>query len=193
MADAFGPLEEGVGALRAEIAEVLGADPASPPPGAQATRIDVGRLRSGLRLDDQRAAGPAILASQALSGLRRAYNRILTLSILGRFLPAGAAALLMSNPVSLGIGLAFAGQFLLDANRLQLAARRQRAKAAVRQFLGDVGFEPGTELADAVGGAQRQLRDEFSTRAAELQRTLTVEAWEIAACVYEATYVGSPD
>jgi hypothetical protein len=93
--------------------------------------------------------------------------------MLGRFVPAGAAAIMLSNPVTLGLGAAFAGIQLVDSHRRRLAARRQQARTEVRQFLDDVQFEVSNRIGEVVRDLQRALRDEFTEMLAELSRTYT--------------------
>ena len=91
--------------------------------------------------------------------------------MMGRFLPAAAATVLLSNPVTIGLGALFAGQALLDQRKRRLTTQRQQARTSVRQFVDEVQFEVGNELAEVVRTVQRQLRDEFSDRIGQLQRT----------------------
>jgi signal transduction histidine kinase len=91
--------------------------------------------------------------------------------LLGRVLPIGAAGLLMSNPVTLVIGAAFAGKQVISTRQRTLAVRRQQARASVRRFLDDIQFETSHELTEAARRIQRVLRDVFTARIVELQRT----------------------
>ena len=86
-------------------------------------------------------------------------------------MPHGAAVLLLASPLTLGIGVAFAGHQLVDANRRKIATRRQKAKLAVRQFVDDVQFEVTNQLAEAIKTRQRDVRDEFTERVTEALRT----------------------
>jgi hypothetical protein len=108
---------------------------------------------------------------QVVTGLRGMQSGVLLLGMVGAFMPAAAGALLVSTPIALGLGVAFGGSQLLDANRRRIAARRQRAKAAVRQFLDEVAFEVGNQLGETVREAHRRIRDEFTDRVSELVRT----------------------
>ena len=63
-------------------------------------------------------------------------------------------------------------QFLDDRKR-KVTARRQGARAQVRQFLDDVQFEVTDQLTSLLRDVQRDLRDEFTERLGELQRTYT--------------------
>ena len=55
----------------------------------------------------------------------------------------------------------------------KLAARRQQARTATRQFLDEVQFEVTNQLTEMVRDAQRELRDGFGDRVGELMRTYT--------------------
>lgn len=84
--------------------------------------------------------------------------------MMGRFLPAGAAALMLSNPVTVGIGAVFAGMQLADAHKRKIALRRQQARSNVRQFLDEVQFAISNEICDVMRDVQRSIRDEFTER-----------------------------
>jgi hypothetical protein len=92
-------------------------------------------------------------------------------SLVAGLLPQGAAVLLLASPLTLGIGAAFAGHQLVDANRRKIAMRRQKAKMAVRQFVDDVQFEVTNQLSETIKVRQRDVRDEFTGRVTEAMRT----------------------
>ncbi len=96
---------------------------------------------------------------------------MILLGTISQLLPRAVGALILASPLTLGIGAVFAGGQLLDAQRRRIAGRRQQARTSVRQFLDDVNLEIGQQLADAQRLVGRDLRDEFSERLAELQRT----------------------
>ena len=96
--------------------------------------------------------------------------------MLGRFLPTAAAGLMMSNPVTIGIGAVFGGMQLADAHKRKIAMRRQQARSNVRQFLDEVQFAIGNEISDALRDVQRGIRDEFTERIGELLRTYSEAA-----------------
>jgi hypothetical protein len=106
-------------------------------------------------------------------GLRGAQSGIIMFGMMGRFLPAGAAALMLSNPVTVGIGAVFAGMQLADAHKRKIALRRQQARSNVRQFLDEVQFAISNEIGEVMRDVQRSIRDEFTERIAELIRTYT--------------------
>ena len=103
--------------------------------------------------------------------VRGAQGGLITFGMLGQLLPAAAAALLMSNPIMLGFGVVFGRSVYKEQRRRKIAARQQQAQKAVRQYLDEVQFEVGNNVSETLRDMQRQLRDHFQTRMAELQRT----------------------
>ncbi|MBK5305673.1 MAG: dynamin family protein [Frankiaceae bacterium] len=132
--------------------------------------FDVQSLWSGHSLDPQGSKAGRALGT-TLSGLRGAQSGIIMFGMMARFLPAGVGALLMTNPVTLGLGVAFGGMQIRDAQSRKVAQRRQQARAHVRQFVDDVQFEVGNAMSEALRAVQRSIRDEFTDRVGELQRT----------------------
>ena len=106
--------------------------------------------------------------------------------MLGSFLPTAAGVLLASNPVLLGVGALFGSMGLIDDRKRKVQARRQAARTQVRQFLDDVQFEVGNQIANLIKDIQRELRDEFGERLAELQRTYTDTATRAQADVQKS-------
>ncbi len=94
--------------------------------------------------------------------------------MMGSFLPGAAAVMIASNPVLLGAGALFGGMQIFEDRKRKVAQRRQSARQQVRQFLDDVQFEVTNELSGLIRQAHREIRDELTTRLAELQRTYTV-------------------
>ena len=111
-------------------------------------------------------------AGSSMTALRGAQSGLLLFGLLGRYLPVGAAALLMSNPVTLVLGAAFAGKQVVNVRRQNLTARRQQARTAVRSFLDDLQFEASNRLAEELRTRTRMLRDEVTARVGELQATV---------------------
>jgi hypothetical protein len=152
----------------------------------------VGSLLEGLEVHlaspAEQPTGLRQVAGQVLPAVRGAYSGFLVFGFLGRMLPVGAAALLMSNPVSMVIGAAFAGQTVMTAKKRNLAIRRQQARSAIRGFLDEVQFETGHQLTEVIRIHQRTLRDHFGSRVGELQRTyrdLAERTRKEAAATYE--------
>lgn len=171
VAQIFSTLEKGVEQLRGEIVELLREDSIELRAlNRRGERIDVASLWGGVPIRPEghivgRAAGGA------LSSLRGAQSGIILVGMLGGLLPAAAGAVVLAAPVTLGIGVAFAGSQIIQGNKRKLAQRQQQVRISVRQFLDDVQFQVGNELSEAARSFQRQLRDEFTERATELQRT----------------------
>ena len=104
-------------------------------------------------------------------------------SSIGNWLPTAAGALLVANPVMIGAGALFGSMQLMDERKKKLTMRRQSARQQVRKFLDDVQFQVGNEISTMVREGQRELRDEFTDRLGELQRTYTETAQKAQADV----------
>ena len=94
----------------------------------------------------------------------------LLLPPLGLVAMAGAGA-----AVGAGVG----GKMFRDEGKRQLTVRRQTAKGVARKFVDDVAFVLTKETRDGLRAVQRQLRDDFQTRAVQMQRS-TAAALESA-------------
>lgn len=189
LAEVFGSLEDGAGAIRHDLAELM-ADEASTELPEEARGLAVSIL-AGIdakpaELTDDSGAKRAV--GSVVPALRGAQSGLMLFGLLGRVLPVGAAGLMMSNPISLVIGAAFAGKQIYSVRKHTLATRRQRARSVVKGFLDDVQFEASHQLAESIRHLQRMLRDEFSSRVAELQRTyqqMAEQAKQNVASTYE--------
>jgi hypothetical protein len=115
-----------------------------------------------LTLDVSRAR----LTSQGLTLLRSSYGGLAMLGFLGAF-----AGIAVAAPVMAAAGLLFGGKGLKDERARQLAARRSAAKVSVRRYLDEVSFALGKETRDTLRHTQRTLREHFSARAEEVQRS----------------------
>lgn len=168
--DAIVAIDEGTVAIRGAVTELLAEEALDLPPVATGGAVDVRTLwRDRPMALGGSAVGRAV--GTAMTGLRGAQSGILMFGMLSRFAPAGVAAVMMSNPVTIGLGAAFAGIQLLDAHRRRLSGLRQQAKAQVRQFVDDVQFEAGDAIGGAVREAQRGLRDDFTAAIDTMSRT----------------------
>lgn len=167
--DLFRAVEAGRVEVRAEIAELVGAD----------DLITAGERGAGSEVDvtrfwrDRRdvSSGAGAAARVGLSGLRGLQSGVVLLGTLTQLLPVAAAGLLATNPVLLTVGAMFGGVSVLDDRKRKVAAMRQAARIQIRQFLDDLSLEVGNELSTMVRQLQRDLRDEFAERIGELQRT----------------------
>lgn len=167
----FVSIERGARDTRQAVVDLIGEDAieASPLSGRREPS-DPASMWLGKGIDPVMRRGGQQLGS-ALVGLRGAQSGIIMFGMLGNFLPAGAAALMMSNPVTISIGAVFAGMQLADAHKRKIALRRQQARTNVRQFLDDVQFAVSNEIGDVMRMVQRDIRDEFTDRISELVRT----------------------
>jgi hypothetical protein len=170
--NAFVALEDGRVSIRSEVIELLDEEDL----GLSATRgpamFDVTDLWRDKALDPA-TRGKKGAFDTGLTTVRGAQGGVMMFGMMGQFLPGAAGALLATNPVMLGIGALFGGIGLADERKRKVQARRQAARTQVRQFLDDVQFEVGNQISIVVRDVQRDLRDEFTERLAQLQRTYT--------------------
>jgi len=189
LAGTFGTIDTDAAAVAEELVGLI-ADEAGVDLSMPGTSV-VDSLMEGIEIHltaAEQPTGVKQLAGSVMPALRGAYSGLCMFGILGRFLPVGAAALLMSNPITMVVGAGFAGQTVLAARKRSLAIRRQQARSAVRAFLDDIQFETGHQLTEVVRTHQRALRDHFASRVGELQRTyrdLAESTRKEAAATYE--------
>ncbi len=191
VAEAVTAAFQGIGAAaqatREEVVELLAEEAGELTTiAAGGVPIDVRTLWSERRIDVKTSKGGQAF-SNALTGLRGAQGGILMFGMMSQFLPLGVGAILMSNPVTIGLGVAFGGMQLLDAHKRKIAQRRQQARVSVRQFVDDVQFEIGNAMSETLRNVQRGIRDEFTERVAELQRTYTDAARQAAEAAKRGT------
>jgi predicted transcriptional regulator len=98
---------------------------------------------------------------------------MMILGLFNTIVPAGAAALLFSNPVTLVLTAAFIGKSAKDQRKRLVAERRQKARTATRQHLDNVQFAVTAGLTDSLRQRQRELRDAMLERVTEAIRTTT--------------------
>jgi hypothetical protein len=109
----------------------------------------------------------ASVAAKALTAIRGGYSGFSTFGYLGGYL-----GLAMVNPFTVVIGLLMGRKALKDEKERQLTQRKQQGKMSLRKYLDEVSFQVGKESRDALRLMQRAIRDFFSTRAEELQRSI---------------------
>ncbi|HKE51500.1 MAG TPA: dynamin, partial [Actinomycetes bacterium] len=105
------------------------------------------------------------LGKQAMTALRGSYMGILMFTMLGSM--AGIAL----GPLAIGIGLVMGVGSLRTEKKRQLTTRRAQAKNAVRRYCDEVSFRVGKDSRDTLRRIQRELRDHYSARADELNRS----------------------
>ena len=170
--ECFAALAEGRQKTRQEVLELLRVEtPSFAAPGHPPV-IDVSRFWEGKSIDEKGSTGGKAMRT-GLGGLRGAQGGVMMFGMMGQFLPKAAATFLGANPVLLGAGAVFGGMQLLEDRKRKVQMRRQGARSQVRQFIDDVQFDVGNEIANEVRTIQRELRDEFTERLGELLRTST--------------------
>jgi hypothetical protein len=173
--NAFVALDNGRVAIRDEVVELLGEEDLGGGlggGGAVAT-FDAAELWQGKGLDNNSSGSRKKTFDTSMTGLKGAQGGIMMFGMMSQFLPKAAGALIGTNPVMLGIGAVFGGMGLVEDRRRKVAQRRQAARQQVRQFIDDVQFEVGNQISTLTREIQRELRDEFTERLGELQRTYT--------------------
>lgn len=101
-----------------------------------------------------------------LAALRSSYGGVLMFGMMGQLV-----GLTLLNPLTAVIGLGLGRRAMKEERKRQLALRRQQTKQAVRRYLDEVSFAVNKESRDALRRVQRELRDEFTERAEQLQRS----------------------
>jgi hypothetical protein len=163
--------------IRQDVIELLGAEGTNASQqSSQRHPLDVASFWTDKGIDPNATRHVGQQLGSALTGLRGAQSGIIMFGMVGRFLPAGAAALMLSNPVTIGIGAVFAGVQLNDAHKRKIIARRQQARVNVRQFLDEVQFSVSNEMGEVMRDVQRSIRDEFTALMSELARTFNEAA-----------------
>ena len=130
-------------------------------------------LWQGKALDDTRRRGRKKAFDTALTGIRGAQGGIMMFGMMGQFLPAAAGRAARHQPGAARHRRPVRRHGPRRGPQAQGAQRRQTARTQVRQFLDDVQFEVGNQISAVVRDIQRELRDEFTERLGELQRTYT--------------------
>jgi hypothetical protein len=142
--------------------------------GGDTEGVDVSSLWHQEDIDTKRTAGG--MFKLGVTGFRGAQGGVMMFGMMGKFLPAAAAGIMVTNPVMLGAGAIFGSIQLLEDRKRKVAMRRQNARQQVRKFVDDVQFEVGNEITGTIRAMQRELRDEFTELLKELQQTYTSTA-----------------
>jgi hypothetical protein len=172
--NAFVALDNGRASIRDEVIELLGDEHLGGAFGSGAVGVfDAAELWQGKGLDNTTSSSRKKSFDTSMTGVKGAQGGIMMFGMMSQFLPKAAGALLMTNPVMLGIGALFGGMGLVEDRRRKVTQRRQVARTQVRQFIDDVQFEVGNQISTLTREIQRELRDEFTDRLSELQRTYT--------------------
>ena len=94
-------------------------------------------------------------------------------------LGVGPIVIVAMAGLSLALGTGIGKKLIGDERKRQRTYRQQQAKAAARRFVDDVAFLINKETRDILRQTQRHLRDDFQTRAMQLERS-AYEAMEAA-------------
>lgn len=121
------------------------------------------------------------LSGNALAAVRGSYGGLLMFGMVGQM-----AGLALLNPFSVLIGLGLGRRGLREEKRRQLLQRQQQAKMTVRKYLDDINLEASKVSRDAIRLAHRELRDEFASRADQLQATIRESIRSAEAATKEA-------
>lgn len=114
-----------------------------------------------------RLGEPFGVGQKALSGLRGGYIGVLMFGMLGTIV-----GLPLISPFSIGAGVLLGGKNYTDDRRRVYAKRQADAKAAIRRYADDVIFQGGKESRELLRRVQRDLRDYYTERAEETNRSL---------------------
>ena len=150
-------------ALAARVADHFAADEAAV---GMHVELPVTPIRSRAIGTDLGLERPGI-SGNALAAVRGSYGGLLMFGMIGNLVGLG-----MFNPISLVVGLGLGRRTLREEKKRQLTQRQQASKIAVRKYLDDVNIEAGKVSRDTARNIHRDLRDEFATRAEQLQATI---------------------
>ncbi len=102
-----------------------------------------------------------------LTAVRGMQGGVMMFGMLGNLV-----GLTIAGPAVIGVGLVMGAKTLRDERKRQVTVRRQQAKQATRRYLDEVQFQVGKDNRAAMRRTQRLLRDHFTNRAAEAQRSV---------------------
>jgi GTPase SAR1 family protein len=150
--------------LAAEVAEHFAAGEAVPHVGVRAPMETLSRI-DAVQRPDLKVDG---VAGKGLTAMRGSFGGLMMVGVIG-----GTVGLGLLNPLSLGFGALLGRKAIKDEGKRALAQRRAHAKQACRTYVDEVSFVVSKDARDGMRRMQRALRDTFTERADELQRTTT--------------------
>jgi Dynamin family len=167
-------LQQQANALSDEVAKLFAGEADALP-----LRAELGDPRQVLATTAVRAAVEfdAMTGGQkVMTGFRGGYIGVLMFGALGSMVGLALGAL----PVA--AGMMMGRKALKDEKKRELNNRRILAKNALRRYVDEVQFLTGKDSRDTLRRVQRQLRDYYTARADELQRSLgeTLSAAQLA-------------
>lgn len=131
----------------------------------------------GPTLDDAKLAAlpkKTSLGSSLYAVMRNSYGGVMMFGFLG-----GVAGVVLSAPITVGIGLALGTKSYREERAKQLTARRAQATGATKSYLEGAWGAFGNDAREQLKLMQRQVRDELTTSVERL-RTDTRVAYESA-------------
>ncbi len=138
--------------------------------GVEALRVHLSEevFRSVAAPDGESATKKEKRRDNALAAVRGSYSGVLMVTMI-----AGMVGMTAMAPLSLAIGVGLGRKSMKQEKERQLLTRRQYAKNSARKYVDDVSFIVQKDSRDALRRVQRTLRDHYTTRAEELQRSVT--------------------
>lgn len=164
VAEHYAMVTDRAGTLSAEIAAHF-SDDESATTRMLAVHAPLERLRQ-IDTASKVDAPTTSLGAKGLTAMRGSYGGVMMIGMLGSVVGMG-----LINPLSLGFGVILGRKAIRDERERALAQRRQQARQACRGYVDDVTFQVGKDARDGLRRLQRQLRDTFTARAEELQRS----------------------
>ncbi|MDT7745912.1 MAG: hypothetical protein QOE59_4990 [Actinomycetota bacterium] len=140
----------------------LAAHQALPPAGVAAP-VEV---IEEIEIDSTFSAAPKKTAG-AMAAFQKAYGGFMMFTLLTHM-----AAIALPGPLGVGLGLLMGKAGLGEERKRQLAQRRTQAKTAVRRFVDEFNLQLGKDSRDVLRRIQREMRDGYTRRAEELQRSM---------------------
>ncbi len=103
---------------------------------------------------------------KGLVAVRSSYGGVLMFGM-----ASGLAGLSAINPASVVVGLLLGRKALKDERKRRLAQSQAQAKTSVRRYLDDLQFQVSADVRGALRVLHRRIRDWYSARAEEDQRS----------------------
>jgi hypothetical protein len=123
-------------------------------------------LLSRAQIDPKVSLEKMSARKQTMVALRNSYSGILMFTLLPSIIGLGVI-----TPLAVPVGLLMGRAGLRDEKKRQLALRQTQAKNGIRRYGDEVQFLIGKDSRDTLRRIQRQLRDHYSARAEELNRS----------------------
>jgi GTP-binding protein EngB required for normal cell division len=103
-----------------------------------------------------------------MAGFQKMYMGVLMVTMVGNL-----ASLAIPLPFGLAAGALLGRTGFKDERKRQLEKRRSQAKMAIRRFIDEFNMQAGKDSRDGLRRMQREMRDGYTQRAEELQRSVS--------------------